>query len=119
MNKLTTNGNVLNDICKIIKEARRQAYAAAGQITIATNWNIGNRIVEEELHGQMRAKYGVKLIANLSQQFKLEFGSGYSKHGLGQYHRFYLNFKDMEIANACIRNLTWPHLHIKMREASL
>ena len=52
MNELTTNGNVLNDLRKIIEAGRKQAYAAAGQIAVATYWNIGRRIVEEEQHGQ-------------------------------------------------------------------
>ena len=64
MNELTTNGNVLNDLRKIIEAGRKQAYAAAGQIAVATYWNIGRRIVEEEQHGQERAKYGTNLIAN-------------------------------------------------------
>ena len=51
MNELTTNGNVLNDLRKIIEAGRKQAYAAAGQIAVATYWNIGRRIVEEEQHG--------------------------------------------------------------------
>lgn len=66
----------------------------------------------------MRAKYGTKLIANLAQQLTLEFGVGYGKRSLEQYRRFYLSFKDMGIANACVRNLTWTHLRIIMREAS-
>ena len=116
MNELTTSGNVLNDIRKIIEEGRRQAYAVAGQIAITTYWNIGRRIVEEEQHGQERAKYGTKLIANLARQLTLEFGSGYGKRSLEQYRRFYLSFKDMEIANACVRNLTWTHFRIIMRD---
>ena len=118
MNELTTNENVLNDIRKIIEEGRRQAYAAAGQIAIATYWNIGRRIVEEEQQGQERAKYGAKLIANLAQQLTLEFGSGYGRRSLEQYRRFYLSFRDLEITNACVRNLTWTHLRIIMREVT-
>ena len=34
MNGLTTNGNVLNDIRRIIEDGRRQAYAA-GELQIA------------------------------------------------------------------------------------
>ena len=118
MNELTTNGNVLNDIRRIIEDGRRQAYAAAGQIAIATYWNIGRRIVEEEQNGQERAKYGTKLIANLAQQLTLEYGSGFGQRSLEQYRRFYLSFKDMKITNACVRNLTWTHLRIIMREAT-
>lgn len=112
MNEMTTNGNVLSDIRKIIEEGRRQAYAAAGQIAIATYWNIGKRIVEEEQQGQVRAKYGTNLIANLARQLTLEYGSGFGRRSLEQYRRFYLSFKDMEITHACVRNLTWTHLRI-------
>jgi hypothetical protein len=38
----------LTDIRSIIDTGRRQAYAAVGQTAIATFWNIGRRIVEEE-----------------------------------------------------------------------
>lgn len=88
MNELTANGNVLNDIRKIIEEGRRQAYAAAGQIAITTYWNIGKRIVEEEQQGQERAKYGAKLITNLAHQLTLEFGSGFSYRSLNEFRRF-------------------------------
>ena len=104
MNELITNGNVLNDIRKIIEEGRRQAYSAAGQIAIATYWNIGKRIVEEEQHGQERAKYGAKLIANLAQQLTSEFGSGFSSRSLNEYRRFYLSFRDLEIMLARVHN---------------
>lgn len=115
---MTTSGNVLNDIRKIIEEGRRQAYAAAGQIAIATYWNIGRRIVEEEQQGQERAKYGTKLIANLAQQLTLEFGAGFSYRSLNEYRRFYLSFKDLEIMHTRVHNLTWSHLRIIMREAT-
>lgn len=118
MNELAINGNVLNDIRKIIEEGRRQAYAAAGQIAIATYWNIGRRIVEEEQQGQERARYGTKLIANLAQQLTLEFGPGFSYRSLNEYRRFYLIFSNLEIMHARVHNLTWSHLRIIMREAS-
>lgn len=117
MNELISK-NVLDDIRKIIEEGRRQAYAVAGQIAVSTYWNIGKRIVVEEQQGQERAKYGAKLIANLARQLTLDFGPGYGKRSLELYRRFYLLFKDMEIANACVRNLTWTHFRIIMREAT-
>jgi len=109
MNELMTNGKVLNDIRKIIEEGRQQAYAASGQIAIATYWNIGRRIVEEEQEGQERAKYGARLIAKLAKQLTMEFGQGYGQRSLEQFRRFYLCFKDLEITNARVRNLTWTH----------
>lgn len=118
MEELVATGNVLTDIRKIIEEGRRQAYAAAGQIAIATYWNIGRRIVEEEQQGQERAKYGARLIANLAQQLTLEFGSGFSYRSLNEYRRFYLTFSDLEIMHTRVHNLTWSHFRIIMREAT-
>ena len=57
-----------DDISSIITTGQHQAYAAAGQAAIATYWNIGRRIVEEEQQGEVRAKYGSKLISELAQR---------------------------------------------------
>lgn len=118
MNELTGNSGVLVDIRKIIEQGRRQAYAVVGQAAIATYWQIGRRIVEEEQNGEERAQYGKKLIAMLSHQLTCEYGSGYSRRSLEEYRRFYLTFKDLEISHACVRNLTWTHFRIIMREAT-
>ena len=115
---ITTNSRVLNDIRTIIEHGRQQAYAAAGQAAIVTYWNVGRRIVEEEQQGKERAQYGKKLIANLANTLTLEYGTGYSKRALEQYRRFYLCFKDLLITNACVRNLTWTHFRIILRETS-
>jgi len=118
-----TKGNVLStrfvdDIRRIIERGRRQAYAAASQMAVATYWSIGKRIIEEEQHGAERAQYGKQLIKNLSVELTREYGKGYGKRSLEQYRQFYLSFKDLEIANACVRNLTWTHFRIIMREAT-
>lgn len=118
MNELTSNSGVLNDIRKIIEQGRRQAYAAAGQAAISTYWHIGKRIVEEEQNGEERAQYGKKLIVTLSQQLTCEYGAGYSRRSLEEYRRFYLSFRGLEITHACVRNLTWTHFRIIMREAT-
>ena len=58
MNELTTTENVLNDIRKIIEAGRQQAYAAAGQIAIATYWNIGKRLgTKNGYNGYVRADF--------------------------------------------------------------
>ncbi len=109
---------LITDIRSIIEQGRRQAYAAANQAVILTYWNIGRRIVEEEQHGEIRAQYGKKLITHLSIALTREFGGGYSKRSLEEYRRFYLCFNDLEIAHTCVRNLTWSHLRVIMRETS-
>ena len=53
--------NVVDDIKNIIDKGRTAAYAAVNTTMIATYWNIGRRIVEEEQQGKSRAEYGASL----------------------------------------------------------
>ena len=74
--------DVLCDIRSIIENGRKMAYAAAGQAAIATYWNVGRRIVEEEQNGRARAEYGKRLIPRLAKELTLEYGTGYGKRNL-------------------------------------
>ena len=96
----------LTDIRSIIDTGRRQAYAAVGQSAIATFWNIGRRIVEEEQNGHDRAAYGTGLIKNLAEQLIPVYGTSYSKRNLDYYRKFYLLFPNEEIVNARVHNLS-------------
>lgn len=100
----------VTDIRSIIEQGRQQAYAAAGQAAIATFWNVGRRIVEEEQHGEIRAAYGAKLIKNLADKLVPIYGSSYSKRNLDHYKKFYLLFPNMEIVNTRVHNLEWSHI---------
>ena len=102
--------NILNDIRTIIEKGRREAYAVVGQATIATYWNIGRRIVEEEQNGKERAKYGTQLIKNIADILVPLYGSNYSKRNLDYYKKFYLLFQDFEIVNTRVHNLDWSHV---------
>lgn len=111
LNSLPTTGKgILNDISNIIEHGRHQAYAAAGQAAIATYWNIGRRIVEEEQHGEERAKYGTRLIAELAEKLIPSFGSNYSKRNLQHYRKFYIQFPDFEKVYEFVHNLNWTHI---------
>lgn len=95
----------LNDVRSIIESGRRQAYSAAGSILLTTYWNIGRRIVEEEQKGNSRAEYGRRLIADLADNLKKEYGPGYGKRNLAYFRRFYLSFPDIEILHEFVQNL--------------
>ena len=113
----TQKNGVIEDLRQIIEHGRSQAYASANQIVIQTYWNIGRRIVEEEQHGEQRAKYGKRLIATLAEQLSPLYGNSYSKRNLEYYRQFYLCFKNLEIVNTCVHNLTWSHIRRIMNEA--
>lgn len=104
------NTALLNDIRTIIEQGRKMAYAAAGQAAIATYWNVGRRIVEEEQSGQARAEYGAQLIPMLAEQLTREYGHGYGRRNLAYYKQLYLTFRDWEILHELVHNLTWTHL---------
>ena len=100
----------VTDIRSIIEKGRQQAYAAAGQAAIATFWNVGRRIVEEEQHGEIRAAYGTQLIKKLAEELMPTYGNSYSKRNLDYYKKFYLLYPDMGIVNTRVHNLEWSHI---------
>lgn len=100
----------IGDVRRIIEEGRKQAYAVAGNIALATYWNVGRRIVEEEQNGNSRAEYGKRLIAELANNLKKDYGSGYGKRNLAYYRQFYLVFNDIEILHEFVQNLSWTHI---------
>ncbi len=101
---------LFQDVCSIIEQSRQQAYANVGQIVIATYWNIGRRIVEEEQKGQKRASYGTGLMKSLAEGLIPIYGRSYSKRNLDYYKKFYLLFPDAEKVNTCVHNLEWSHV---------
>ena len=99
------------DIRSIIEQGRQQAYAADRQAAIATFWNVGRRIVEEERKGESRAAYGTRLIPMLADRLKVEYGDGYGKRNIA-YYLFPKNlmFSDLEILHKRVQNLEWSHI---------
>lgn len=100
----------VTDIRSIIEHGRQQAYIAVNLLSIATFWNVGRRIVEEEQNGESRAEYGAQLIKNLAGELVPVYGKSYSKRNLDYYKKFYLLFPDFEIVNTRVHNLEWSHI---------
>lgn len=115
-NPITTNySQIVDDIRQIIDKGRNAAYAAVDAAMIATYWNIGRRIVEEEQHGQERARYGKELIKTLARELTHEYGSGYSQRYLAYFRKFYLTIPDLTILQTCLQNLKWSHILATLR----
>ncbi|MCM1139055.1 MAG: PDDEXK nuclease domain-containing protein [Muribaculum sp.] len=100
----------IGDVRHIIETGRQQAYVASSYVTIITYWNIGRRIVEEEQKGNNRAQYGTGLIEGLANELRKEYGASYNKRNLDYFRKFYLSYKDLEIVNEFVHNLTWTHI---------
>lgn len=110
-----TSTTIVEDIKNIIDKGRTAAYAAVNTTMIATYWNIGRRIVEEEQHGMERAEYGTELIKMLAKELTHEYGSGFSARYLAYFRKFYLTVPDLQILQTRLQNLKWSHILTTLR----
>jgi len=117
--KLATAGQELSpfhdDIKQILQQARSKAQSAVNSAMVEAYWLIGKRIVEEEQQGDSKAKYGKRLMEELSTALTADFGKGFSYANLYNCRQFYLKFPEQEILYTLCRELSWSHLRLIMR----
>ena len=65
---------LVDDLRQIINQARNRVAVNVNAELTLMYWHIGERINREVL-GHKRAEYGKRIVATLSQQLQLEFGS--------------------------------------------
>ena len=88
------------NVAKVIVQARRFVGRTANLATTISHYEIGRMIVEKEQQGDTRAKYGAKLIANLSQFLIGKFKKGFSVTTLKTARQFYIAYEP-QIAQKC------------------
>ena len=71
--------DLMSDACNIIDSAKSVAYQSVNITLVLRNWLLGKRIYEEELKGEDRAEYGMKIVKRLSEEFTRKYGNGFSK----------------------------------------
>ena len=99
---------IYTDIAELLNVARAKAYHTVNSIMVETYWKIGQRIVEEEQGGSIRAEYGTKLIENLSKYLTDTFGKGFSEANLKNMRQFYLTYPEFD--RQCLANLSWSNV---------
>lgn len=87
-------------------QGQAQAIRAVNETLVSTNWEIGKYIVEYEQEGKIRAKYGTKLLENLSKDLTLRHGKGFSRSNLNYIRLLYVRFP---ICEKLSHKLTWSH----------
>lgn len=103
----------ISEVKKILEQARQKAYSATAFAMIEGYWLMGQRIVEQEQQGKLRAEYGQELLKNLSAAL----GKGFSTRTLREIRQFYLFFPDLiDMANA-FANLNWSHFQRVLKVA--
>ena len=109
------SNNYINEIKKILKNARQKAYTAVNSAMVEAYWEIGRRIVEEEQRGKERAEYGKEIVKNLSKELTEEFGKGFGERNIRNIRQFYVLFSDYEKWKSLISKLTWTHIQKVLR----
>ena len=97
---------LLEQISNRYVQGQAQAIRSVNEILIETNWNIGKYIVEYEQNGSQRAKYGSRLLENLSRDLTLLHGRGFSRSNLNYMRLFYFRYP---ICETLSHKLSWSH----------
>jgi predicted nuclease of restriction endonuclease-like (RecB) superfamily len=87
-------------------QGQAQAIRSVNESLINTNWNIGKYIVEYEQEGNPKAKYGSRLLENLSRDLILRHGRGFSRSNLNYMRLFYIRYP---ICETLSHKLSWSH----------
>jgi hypothetical protein len=85
---------LVKDIRDLVQNARRAASQNINTLQVATNFEIGRRIVEYEQKGSRRAEYGKQTLIELSHELTNELGRGFSERNLEIMRRFYLEYHE-------------------------
>ncbi|HEA84078.1 MAG TPA: DUF1016 family protein [Thermodesulfobacterium geofontis] len=97
--KFNSYDNLLNDIKSILQKGLTKAYKAVDNIKVQTYWQIGERIVREEIN-QKRAGYGKEIIKRLSIDLNIH------ERTLYRILKFYRAYP---ILTTVLSELSWSH----------
>lgn len=106
------SNSIYQSIKDIIVLSRQRVYHAANSALLATYWQIGKIIVEDEQNGHSKAIYGNATLKTLAQQLTIEFGKGFDERNLNNMRAFYQAFP---IWNALRTELSWTHYRLISR----
>jgi len=92
--------NLLSDLKSIITKGQYKAYKAVDNIRVQTYWQLGERVVREELKQKNRADYGKYLIDNLTVDLDI---------GRRLLYRIVQFCRTYPIVSALRTQLSWAH----------
>ena len=78
----------------ILEQARGNVVRAVNTNMVQAYWLVGREIVEEIQSGKGRAKYGEKVIEELSERLTERYGQGFSIANLQWFRKFYLAYRE-------------------------
>ena len=95
----------LDDIAGIYDRALKDVHVAVEAILKAAYWKIGERVVEVEQDGHIRAQYGAHLLEQISSDMAKTNRKGFSARNLRNMRQVYTAFPIRQLT----AELTWTH----------
>jgi uncharacterized protein (UPF0335 family) len=96
-NEIVSAKSLIQDIRKIIEQARGHVASTANYTLSMMYWHIGERVNAEVLKNK-RAEYGKKIVASLSRQLREEYGAkGFDEKSIRRMMQFAQEFPKEQI----------------------
>ena len=100
---------LIQDLRKIIDQARGQVATTANYALTTMYWHIGKRINQDVL-GNQRAEYGKQIVVTVSRQLQEEYNAkGFDEKNIRRMMQFATLFPDAQIVATLSRQLSWSH----------
>lgn len=103
---LENNKKMVNEITRLVNEAKIKLVREVNNSIIYVYWNIGRIIVSNENEYNNRLEYGREVIKGLSKELTKYLGKGYSYTNLKYMRMFYKTYPNFEEISM---ELTWTH----------
>ncbi|MBS3967177.1 MAG: DUF1016 family protein [Truepera sp.] len=91
--RLAVPDALFDRVVSILEQARGNVVRAVNTNMVVAYWLIGREIVEEIQRGEERAKYGEKVIEDVSARLTERYGKGFSRPVLWSFRQFYLTYQ--------------------------
>lgn len=92
-NKLTFTP-LFDKIAAILDQSRTSIVRRVNSEIVAAYWHIGKEIFQALQAGEKRARYGQKILDQLSEKLQERYGKGFSATNLKYFRSFYLAYPD-------------------------
>jgi hypothetical protein len=101
----TDPAQLLIDLRSLIRQTREGVAQGVNSALVSLYWQVGERIRTESLQSQ-RAAYGEEIVATVSRELTVEFGTGFAEKSLRRMIQFAEVFPDRNIVAARTRITT-------------
>jgi predicted nuclease of restriction endonuclease-like (RecB) superfamily len=98
--------DIVAKIRTLMSNSRSALLKNINKEALQTYWEIGRLIVEKEQEGNVKAKYGDRLLIVLSKELSIKLGKGFSRSNLQNMRKLYLLYP---ICQTLSGKLSWSH----------